>query len=73
MKLEGVKGGVKRKGTKILGAKETKILYFALLLVLVHLHVLNIGFLSHFFFSQNLDPFLFTPPLPSIPISHQPR
>ena len=41
MKLEGVKGGVKRKGTKIFfwggggggGGEETKILYFALLLV----------------------------------------
>jgi hypothetical protein len=42
-------------------------------LVLVHLHVLNIEILSHFFFSQNLDPFLFAPTLPSIPISHQPQ
>ena len=37
---------------EVLGKKknETKILYLALLLVLLHLHVLNIGFLSHFSF-----------------------
>ena len=33
--------------------------------------MLNIGFLSHLPFSQNLVPLLFTPPLPPIPISHQ--
>ena len=66
MKLEGIKGGVKRKGTKILGEKTERLKSYMLhfFLVLVHLHVLNIGFLSHFFFSHNLDPFLFTPPLP---------
>ena len=53
MKLEGVKGGLKRKERKILGGKETN-LYFALLLVLVHLHVLNMGFLSHFSFLKTL-------------------
>ena len=40
---------------------------------LAHVRVieeLNIGLFS-FFFSQNLVPFLFTPPLPLIPISHQ--
>ena len=65
MKLEGVEGGVKRKGTKDFGGKKrlkSYMLHF--FLALVHLHVLNIGFLSHFFFSHNLDPFLFTPPLP---------
>ena len=35
---------------------ETKTLYLALLLVLLHLHMLNIGFLSHFSFSKTLFP-----------------
>ena len=37
-------GGVQGKGTRFLG--KTRILYLVLFLVLFHLHVLNIGFLS---------------------------
>ena len=53
----GGKGGVKRRGTRF-GEKgnETKILYLALLLVLLHLHVLKTGFLSHYPFLQTLFP-----------------
>ena len=36
------------------GKSDTKILYLALLLVLLHLHVLSIGFLSHFSFPKTL-------------------
>ena len=43
--------------------KMRQILYLALLLVLLHLHVLNIGFLSHYPFLKTLP---FTPPLPPI-------
>ena len=47
----------KKEGNKVLGKEnETKFLYFALLLVLLHLHVLNIGFLSHFSFPKTLFP-----------------
>ena len=38
----------KKDGNKVLG----KEIYLALLLVLLHLHVQNIGFLSHFLFSK---------------------
>ena len=50
---------------------ETKILYLARVNVTEPKEVLNIGFLSYLPFSQNLVPFLFTPPLPPIHISHQ--
>ena len=47
----------KKEGNKVLGKEnETKILYLVLLLVLLHLHVLNIGFLSHFSFPKTLFP-----------------
>ena len=47
--------GVKRKGTRFwVKDSKTKILYLALLLVQLHLHVLNIGFLSHYPFPKTL-------------------
>ena len=47
----------KKEGNKVLRkGNETKILYLALLLVLLHLHVLNIGFLSHYPFLKTLFP-----------------
>ena len=45
----------KKEGNKEKG-NETKILYLVLLLVLLHLHVLNIGFLSHYPFLKTLFP-----------------
>ena len=49
--------GVKRKGTRFWEKEnDTKILYLAFLLVLLHLHVLNIGFLYHFPFPKTLFP-----------------
>ena len=39
-----------------MGIDPTKMVYLALLLVLLHLHVLNIEFLSHFPFPQTLFP-----------------
>ena len=56
---------VLRKGNEI------KILYLALLLVLLHLHVLNIGFLSHYPFLKTLFPSFLHHLLPPIPISPQ--
>ena len=48
----------KKEGNKVWEKKnEKKILYLVLLLVLLHLHVLNIGFLSHFSFPKTLFPF----------------
>ena len=45
------------KGTRFWKKEnETKILYLAFLFVLFHLHVLNIGFLSHFPFPKTLFP-----------------
>ena len=46
---------------------ETKIEYLAHVKVTGPNKVLNIGY----FFPQYLVPFLFAPPLPPIPISHQ--
>ena len=50
MVLKGGEQGFEKR------VNETKILYLALLLVLLHLHVLNIGFLSHYPFLKTLFP-----------------
>ena len=48
-----------------------KILYLARVDVTEPKEVLKIGFFVSLPFSQNLVPFLLTPSLPPLPISHQ--
>ena len=68
-KVGGIgKGGVKRKGTRFWEMKnETKILSLGSVTFTCAIYRIFVSL----FFSQNLVPSLFTPPLPPIPVSHQ--
>ena len=62
------KGGVKRKGRRFW---EKKNAMFSTSFGSVTFTCAKYRIFVSFFFSKNLVPFLFTPPLPPIPISHQ--
>ena len=62
----------KKEGNKVLEkGNEIKILYLAIILVSVTFTRAKYRIFVSLPFSQNLVSFLFIPPLPPIPISHQ--